>query len=607
MACREKKNLMKDVLKTIKKYNLIQENDKIVVGVSGGPDSMTMLDIFVNIKKSEKIRFDFVVAHVNHMIREEAKEDEKYVEKYCKNKGIDFYSKSIDVEKIANTNKESVEEAGRNARYKFFDEVLVDEYQDSNSVQETIIDLVSRRSLKEANVFMVGDVKQSIYRFRQAMPRLFLDKYNNYEKIELDETERNVPINGRKIQLFKNFRSRDNILDFTNLVFKNIMSETLGEVEYDRNEYLNFGAEDYQKVNQNLKTEIDIIEVKKDDQDLYENNENDTEEDDYGSNNKNSEDIEDLKHLDEIEVEAKYVAKKVKELIDSKYQVYDRKSKSFRDIKYKDIAILLRSTKNKANIFEQEIMNNGMPVFSDSTQEYLESIEIQTIMSLLKIIDNPMQDIPLVTVLRSHIGKFTDNELIEIRLADKYSDFYNAMKKFITRAAVVILIGGMSVAIGGCYGPFRLTSKLHHWNGQVSQKKFVNELVFLGMCIIPAYEICILGDGLIFNSIEWWGGRNPISMKDGQQEEVKFAYEGQEYKVTKTKDQMTIALVNSDQKVDFRYFPEEKSWYQMNGENKVKVVEMKGKQVYTYLPNAKTLVFDESNMEEVETQVMSAR
>ena len=276
---------------------------------------------------------------------------------------------------------------------------------------------------------MVGDVKQSIYRFRQAMPRLFLDKYNNYEKIELDETERNVPINGRKIQLFKNFRSRDNILDFTNLVFKNIMSETLGEVEYDRNEYLNFGAEDYQKVNQNLKTEIDIIEVKKDDQDLYENNENDTEEDDYGSNNKNSEDIEDLKHLDEIEVEAKYVAKKVKELIDSKYQVYDRKSKSFRDIKYKDIAILLRSTKNKANIFEQEIINNGMPVFSDSTQEYLESIEIQTIMSLLKIIDNPIQDIPLVTVLRSSIGGFTDNELVEIRLSDKYDNFYECMKK----------------------------------------------------------------------------------------------------------------------------------------------------------------------------------
>ena len=99
-------------------------------------------------------------------------------------------------------------------------------------------------------------------------------------------------------------------------------------------------------------------------------------------------------------MEAKYVSKKIKELIESKYQVYDRKEKCFRDIKYKDIAILLRSTKNKANIFEQEILNNGMPVFSDSTQEYLDSIEIKkTIMSLLKIIDNPMQDIPLVTCI----------------------------------------------------------------------------------------------------------------------------------------------------------------------------------------------------------------
>ena len=207
----------------------------------------------------------------------------------------------------------------------------------------------------------------------------------------------------RKIQLFKNFRSRDNILDFTNLVFKNIMSETLGEVEYDRNEYLNFGAEDYQKVNQNLKTEIDIIEVKKDDQDLYENNENDTEEDDYGSNNKNSEDLEDLKHLDEIEVEAKYVAKKVKELIDSKYQVYDRKSKSFRDIKYKDIAILLRSTKNKANIFEQELSKQwNCQCFADShIVIFRVNRNSNNNVSLLKIIDNPIQDIPLVTVLRS--------------------------------------------------------------------------------------------------------------------------------------------------------------------------------------------------------------
>lgn len=239
---------------------------------------------------------------------------------------------------------------------------------------------------------------------------------------------------GRKIQLFKNFRSRDNILDFTNLVFKNIMSNILGEVEYDENEYLNFGAEDYKKVEQSLKTEINIINTKKED-----NEENDIE----GNLQNNSKystteidaessldtDLEELEHIENIELEAKYVAKRIKELIDSKYQIYDRKNEVFRDITYKDIAILLRSTKDKASIYEQEIMNLEMPVFSDSNQEYLDSIEIQTIMSLLKIIDNPMQDIPLVTVLRSNIGGFTDNELVQIRLSDKYDNFYNCMLK----------------------------------------------------------------------------------------------------------------------------------------------------------------------------------
>ncbi|MCI8616995.1 MAG: hypothetical protein HFJ60_01875 [Clostridia bacterium] len=239
---------------------------------------------------------------------------------------------------------------------------------------------------------------------------------------------------GRKIQLFKNFRSRDNILDFTNLVFKNIMSNILGEVEYDENEYLNFGAEDYKKVEQSLKTEINIINTKKED-----NEENDIE----GNLQNNSKystteidaessldtDLEELEHIENIELEAKYVAKRIKELIDSKYQIYDRKNEVFRDITYKDIAILLRSTKDKASIYEQEIMNLEMPVFSDNNQEYLDSIEIQTIMSLLKIIDNPMQDIPLVTVLRSNIGGFTDNELVQIRLSDKYDNFYNCMLK----------------------------------------------------------------------------------------------------------------------------------------------------------------------------------
>ena len=296
-----------------------------------------------------------------------------------------------------------------------FEEIAIDEYQDSNLVQEFILSSISRGN----NMFMVGDVKQSIYRFRQAMPKLFLDKYSNYKPVENDTN-----CIGRKIQLFKNFRSRENVLDFTNLIFKDIMSQKLGEVDYTKDEYLNFGAEDYKKINQNLKTEIDIIDVKPTDEtEEYLSNK-------YSENiGDNEESEEELEHLENIEIEAKYVARKIKNLIDSKYQVYDRKKETFRDIAYKDIAILLRSTKDKASIYEQELIKLDMPVFADSNQEYLDSIEIQTIMSLLKIIDNPMQDIPLVTVLRSNIGKFTDNELVEIRLSDKYDNFYNCMQK----------------------------------------------------------------------------------------------------------------------------------------------------------------------------------
>lgn len=180
------------------------------------------------------------------------------------------------------------------------------------------------------------------------------------------------------------------------------------------------------------------------------------------------------------------------------------------------------------------------------------------------------------------------------------------MKKFMMRAIIIALIGGTGIAMSGCYGPFRLTSKLHNWNGQVSQKKFVNELVFLGLCVIPAYEICVLGDGLIFNSIEWWGGRNPISMKDGQMEERQLVHEGQTYKVIKTKNHVTIALENSGQKVDFKYFPEERAWYQMDGDIRVKVADVKGKKVFTYLPNQKTLVFDQNNADLIEREVSTA-
>ncbi|MDE5613011.1 MAG: DUF3332 domain-containing protein [Odoribacter sp.] len=144
------------------------------------------------------------------------------------------------------------------------------------------------------------------------------------------------------------------------------------------------------------------------------------------------------------------------------------------------------------------------------------------------------------------------------------------MKSTLIKSLAVVLV---VAAMSSCVGPFRLTSKLNNWNNQVSQKKFVNELVFLAMCILPAYEICVLGDALIFNSIEFWGGNNPIAMKDGQVEEMEMMHKGQMYKVITSKNRMTVALKDSDEKVDFRYFPEENQWYQMEGE--VKMVAVK--------------------------------
>ena len=281
-----------------------------------------------------------------------------------------------------------------------FKEVAIDEYQDSNLVQEYILTAVSNNK----NIFMVGDVKQSIYKFRQAMPELFLSKYDTYKKKE--EKGENDDL---KIQLFKNFRSKKNVLDFTNIIFQDIMSNQLGDILYDKEEYLNLGA-NYPEINQNQKTEIHIIQTEE-----------------QINKDENNEEVEE--HIEDIELEARFVANKIKELIENKFQVYDRKKRKYRDIEYKDIVILLRATSKSAPIFEQELLNLSLPVFSDSSQEYLDSIEIQTIMSLLKIIDNPIQDIPLVTVLRSPIGKFTDDELIQIRLSDKKDNFYTCMQK----------------------------------------------------------------------------------------------------------------------------------------------------------------------------------
>lgn len=270
-----------------------------------------------------------------------------------------------------------------------FEEILIDEYQDSNLVQESILSSVSNGH----NIFMVGDVKQSIYRFRQARPELFLEKYKTYSLVDVDAQDELHE--STKIQLYKNFRSRKEVLDFTNIIFQNIMSTNLGEISYEKDEYLNLGAS-FEEPKVSCKPEMYVIETK-DDEDAN---------DDYEETEKEI--------VTNAVLEARLLCQKIKELKEQ-------------GVPYRDMAVLMRSPSNVAPIYEKEMVEQNIPAFTDTASEYLESIEIDTIISLLKIIDNPLQDIPLITVLRSPIGGFTDNDLIEIRLLDRENNFYYAV------------------------------------------------------------------------------------------------------------------------------------------------------------------------------------
>ena len=288
-----------------------------------------------------------------------------------------------------------------------FEEIAIDEYQDSNLVQEAILTSISRGN----NIFMVGDVKQSIYKFRQARPELFLQKYEQYKNKEEKQDE------DLKIQLFRNFRSRENVLNITNLVFEAIMSRQLGSIEYNENEYLNYGANyaEHEEIkNSDRIAEIEIIDLKEDDSVTAFKDEED--------------ENEELDRIEDDVLEARFVANKIQTLLNSNYMVYDKKQ-GYRKIKPKDIVILLRATSNLAPIYEKELSDLELPVYSDTSSSYLDTVEIQTILSILKIIDNPLQDIPLVVVLRSSICNITDNELITIRLTDRKCSFYEALIK----------------------------------------------------------------------------------------------------------------------------------------------------------------------------------
>ena len=360
-----------------------------------------------------------------------------------------------------------------------FEEILIDEYQDSNLVQEIILNVISRNDLDTPNIFMVGDVKQSIYRFRQAKPELFLEKYNTYS---LEKGNKY-----RKIQLYKNFRSRREVIDSINFIFTRIMSEDAGELNYDENEALNPGAF-YEEPGETQKAggtaELHLIELESEEgentksphesdgiyySDTHENDmpganasDNYTT-DNYASytdayntetpdNYQSDTDMGDSAHflygeepLDNIQCEARVVAERIKRLfnsedresgreldreLDREFSVYDKNSRSYRPIEYRDIVILLRSTKTWSDVFVEELTRQGIPVYADTGTGFFKTVEVQIILSLLQVIDNPLQDIPLLAVLRSPFVAFTPDELADIRLTDREAILYEALRKF---------------------------------------------------------------------------------------------------------------------------------------------------------------------------------
>ncbi len=328
---------------------------------------------------------------------------------------------------------------------EYYSEILIDEYQDSNMLQEEILTAVSRGKVNPEynNIYMVGDVKQSIYRFRMARPQLFMEKYNTYTN---DESK------CQKIELQKNFRSRKNVLECTNDVFKMAMNVDYTGVLYDDSAKLNVGF-DYDNNDNTLDnnlcvtfgadnaTEILLVSPKEPEDEEITQEDNNIKDVNKAvdlscsvsqSKNKKVNNILLDEELTSKEQQARAIANRIKQLVegDTKrpYMVYDKKcAEGYRRIKYSDIVILLRTITGWADVFVNELMNNGIPAYSDATTGYFNVREIKLIINYLTIIDNPLQDIPMAAVMLSYFGKFDTDELSKIRLIDRKRCLYTIM------------------------------------------------------------------------------------------------------------------------------------------------------------------------------------
>ncbi len=280
-------------------------------------------------------------------------------------------------------------------------EVLVDEYQDINGVQEAILQLITDSTGKGNQLFMVGDVKQSIYRFRLADPTLFLDKYQAYAE---------HPERGERIDLAHNFRSRASVLHAVNFLFRQLMTETVGELAYDSAAELKPGAV-YPEEPQALTPAVEVMLLERAPGAIAEGEEDDA-----------------LAELDATSKEARQIAQSIRQLVEEgQRKVWDKQLKGYRPLAYRDIVILLRATYGRANAYLEQLRELGVPAYAELGTGYFQATEVQTMLCLLQIIDNPRQDIPLAAVLRSPLMGLNGTELADIRLAAPQHSFYDAL------------------------------------------------------------------------------------------------------------------------------------------------------------------------------------
>lgn len=291
-----------------------------------------------------------------------------------------------------------------------FEEILIDEYQDSNQLQEVILNAVSKTRLsgENNNIYMVGDVKQSIYKFRLACPELFIEKYDTY-----GETGDNV-----RIELQKNFRSRENVLECANDVFSHIMNKNFSGIGYDESVRLNAGFPYPEYSDSN-----------------------------YGDGANKSTDVilissENEEEATTRELEADRLAKLIEGIVASGVNVYDADKNIYRSAEYRDIVILTRSVTGWADTFADALMDRGIPAYTDSSTGYFSVREIQVILSMLTIVDNPVQEISLAAAMMSYFGGFTAAELGMVRkLGREYVD-KNVHNNLYEHLKAVAVIGG---------------------------------------------------------------------------------------------------------------------------------------------------------------------